>query len=231
MIHHLVFLQLQIFKYSLLHLFCSPDHCLSWFMQDLPLSWNMPAVHERERAHPPHQPHLWCSPHFGWPRPSLAARTLWISVWPTTNTSCLHRRSQALLSCVKSEGSTFLPALELSSPGHPSFAFFSVTHPKRLELQSLSSPVYCPSVTFPNMLFDLPSSLLKGAFLYQCNTACCETWAFHTPAKLSLTAFHQSGLSALCSLPVLGEHPLRVAAGKYLPPLNQTLLAVAFKFY
>lgn len=52
----------------------------------------------------------------------------------------------------ESEGSTSLPLLELSCPGHPSFPFFSVTLPKRVELQGLSSPLCCPSVTFPDML-------------------------------------------------------------------------------
>lgn len=99
MIHHLD-PQLQIFKHSVVHLFYSPDHCLSWLIQDLTLSWNMPSVHKRERAHPPHHPHLWCSPHFGWLSSTLVPRTLWISVWPTTNMSCLHKRAQALLTAV-----------------------------------------------------------------------------------------------------------------------------------
>lgn len=81
--------------------------------------------------------------------------------------------------CMKTESSTFLPWLELSSPGHPSSAFFSVTLPKSQELQCLSSPLCRPSVTFPDMLFDLlssptPAVLLTEVILCQCYTAYCE---------------------------------------------------------
>lgn len=67
--------------------------------------------------------------------------------------------------CMKPEGRMFLPWLELSSPGHPSFAFISVTLPKRVELQGVSSPLCHPSVTFPDVLFKLLSSPMPAAVL------------------------------------------------------------------
>ena len=48
-------------KYSniVLLLFCSPHHCLSWFIRGFADQLELSFVHERGRAHPPPQLHLW----------------------------------------------------------------------------------------------------------------------------------------------------------------------------
>lgn len=76
-----------------------------------------------------------------------------------------------------------------------------------------------------------PAALLTGASLYQLYTAHCERWAFHTPSRATPRSFPSNWAFLSVQAARAWRAPIRVAAGKYLPLLNQTLLAVAFKFY
>lgn len=163
----------------------------------LPISWNTTSsVHERGRTHPPHQLHLWNLV-------LILTNRLQPGCQGLSAVQSLTSKQHELFTweilgsahdCTKPEGSKFLPWLELSFPGHPSSAFFSVTLPKRVELQGLSSPLCRASVTFPAVLFELlsspmPAALLKEVIFCQHYTAYCERWAFYLLAGATPHSF------------------------------------------